>query len=62
MLDEALETALDNFQVGEKLELLDSHFEGYRCLAEVRFRRGEFDEAERLCSKLQNWFRELSPA
>ncbi len=30
--------------------MLYSRFEGHRCLAEVRFRRGEFDEAERLCA------------
>jgi tetratricopeptide (TPR) repeat protein len=51
LLDEALKTALDNFQEGEALGLLYSRFEGHRCLAEVRFRRGEFDEAERLCAE-----------
>ncbi len=50
LLDEALENALDNFQACEKLGLLYSRFEGHRCLAEVHFRRGEFDEAERLCA------------
>lgn len=50
LLDHALETALDNFQAGESLGLLYSRFEAHRCLAEVRFRRGEFDEAERLCA------------
>jgi tetratricopeptide (TPR) repeat protein len=50
LLDEALETALDNFQAGEALGLNYSRFEAHRCLAEVRFRRGEFDEAERLCA------------
>jgi tetratricopeptide (TPR) repeat protein len=50
LLDEALQTALDNFQAVETLGLHYSRFEGYRCLAEVRFRRGEFDETERLCA------------
>jgi hypothetical protein len=50
LLDEALQTALANFQDCESLGLLYSRFEGHRCLAEVRFRRGEFDEAERLCA------------
>jgi hypothetical protein len=49
LLDEALQTALDNFQACETSDLLYSRFEGRRCLAEVRFRRGEFDKAERLC-------------
>ncbi|MCI0665089.1 MAG: AAA family ATPase, partial [Acidobacteria bacterium] len=50
LLDEALQLALDNYQAGETLGLLYSRFEGQRCLAEVRFRRGELDEAERLCA------------
>ena len=51
LLDDALHTALDNFQACETLGLLYSRFEGRRCLAAVRFRRGEFDEAERLCAE-----------
>ncbi len=50
LLDEALQTALDNFQAGETSDLVYTRFEGRRCLAAVRFRRGEFDEAERLCA------------
>jgi hypothetical protein len=50
LLDDALQTALDNYQAGETSDLLYSRFEGRRCLAAVRFRRGEFDEAERLCA------------
>ena len=50
LLDEALQSALDNFEACEKLSLLYSRFEAHRCLAEVRFRRGELDEAERLCT------------
>src|SRR5262245_9819012 len=49
-LDDAWQNALDNFQAGETSDLLYSRFEGRRCLAAVRFRRGEFDEAERLCA------------
>jgi hypothetical protein len=29
---------------------LGDRFEGHRCLAEVRFRRGELDEAEPVCA------------
>ena len=50
LFDEALKIALENFDAGEKLCLIYSRFEGYRCLADVRFRRGELDEAERLCA------------
>src|SRR5262249_16382427 len=50
LLNEALETALHNFRGAENLDLIYSRFEAHRCLAEVRFRRGEFDEAERLCA------------
>jgi tetratricopeptide (TPR) repeat protein len=47
-LDEALETATENLR-NSSPRLLYSHFEALRCLAEVRFRRHELDEAERLC-------------
>ena len=50
LFDEALQLALKNFEAGEKLGLLYTRFEGHRCLAEVRFRRGELEEAERLCA------------
>ncbi|MGH9957002.1 MAG: hypothetical protein ACREBC_07715, partial [Pyrinomonadaceae bacterium] len=50
LFDEALQTALENFAAGESLGLLYSRFEAHRCLAEVRFRRGELDEAESLCA------------
>ncbi len=50
LFDKALQTAIDNFQDEEKLGLLYSRFEAHRCLAQVRFRRGELDEAERLCA------------
>ncbi|MGH9968424.1 MAG: protein kinase domain-containing protein [Pyrinomonadaceae bacterium] len=48
-LDEALKIALENFEQAEPTGLLYSRFESLRCLTEVRFRRGEVDEAERLC-------------
>jgi hypothetical protein len=49
LLDDALQLAIENFEEGENLGLVYSRFEGHRCLAEVRFRRGELDEAERIC-------------
>ena len=33
--------------------LLYSHFEALRCFAEVRFRRGEIEEAEQLCRQAE---------
>ena len=50
LLDEALQTALENREAGEATGLLYSQFEGRRCLAEVRFRRGELAEAETICA------------
>ena len=50
LFDEALQTALENLKASESLGLLYSRFEAHRCLAEVRFRRGELDEAESLCA------------
>ena len=47
--DEALQTATTNLQ-GSSHNLIYTHFEALRCLAEVRFRRNEVDEAERICS------------
>ncbi len=49
--DEALQTALENFEQAEASGLLYSRFEGHRCLAEVRRQRGELDEAEAVCGK-----------
>lgn len=50
LFDEALKVAHENFDLGESMGLLYSRFEAHRCLASVRFRRGELDEAERLCA------------
>jgi eukaryotic-like serine/threonine-protein kinase len=50
LLDQALEFALENFTTGEASGLLYMRFEAHRCLASVRVRRGELDEAERLCA------------
>ncbi|HSQ18922.1 MAG TPA: hypothetical protein VLR92_00975, partial [Blastocatellia bacterium] len=50
LFDEALAVALENFEAGERLGLLYSRFDAHRCLADVRFRRGESGEAERLCA------------
>jgi tetratricopeptide (TPR) repeat protein len=46
--DEALQIAEENFKRSSP-SLLYSHFEALRCFAEVRFRRGEIEEAEQLC-------------
>jgi tetratricopeptide (TPR) repeat protein len=46
--DEALQTASTSLQSSSP-SLLYSHFEALRCLAEVRFRRGELEEAEKVC-------------
>ncbi len=50
LLDEALQMALENFSSAEALALVYSRAEGHRALGHVRFRRGELDEAERLCA------------
>jgi hypothetical protein len=50
LLDQALQVAEENLAIGENLGLLYSRFDAHRCLAEVRVRRGELDEAERLCA------------
>ena len=49
-LDEALKTASDSLQRSSP-NLLYTHFESLRCLAEVYLRRNEFDEAERICQQ-----------
>jgi tetratricopeptide (TPR) repeat protein len=51
-LDEALQTAQENFEQGESLGLIYSRAEARRCLAHVHFRRDELDEAERLCAEI----------
>jgi tetratricopeptide (TPR) repeat protein len=53
-LDEALETAETNLERSSP-SLLYTHFEGLRCLAVVRFRRHELDEAERLCQQAEDF-------
>ena len=47
-LEEALETASDGLQRSSP-NLLYTHFESLRCMAEVHLHRQELDEAERLC-------------
>jgi tetratricopeptide (TPR) repeat protein len=49
LLDLALKNARENFEHAESLGLLFSRAEGHRTLANVHLRRGELDEAERLC-------------
>ncbi len=51
LLDASLQTALENFETSERLGLLYSRFEGFRCLAQVHFHRGEIGEAEGLCAE-----------
>jgi predicted ATPase len=46
--DEALQTAVANLEQSSP-SLLYTHFEALRCLAEVRFRRDELEEAEEVC-------------
>ncbi|HYV10852.1 MAG TPA: protein kinase [Pyrinomonadaceae bacterium] len=46
--DEALQTALTNLEQSSA-SWLYTHFEALRCLAEVRFRRDELEEAEEVC-------------
>ncbi len=50
LLDAALELARENFQADHASTLLYSRFESHRCLASVRFSRGELIEAEQLCA------------
>lgn len=49
-LDEALQVVTENRQQSSP-RLIYSHFEALRCLAHVRFRRQELDEAERVCEE-----------
>jgi len=46
--DEGLQTALANLEQSSA-SLLYTHFEALRCLAEVRLRRDELNEAEAVC-------------
>jgi len=46
--DEALQTALTTLEQSSA-SWLYTHFEALRCLAEVRFRRDELEEAEQVC-------------
>ncbi len=48
--DEALQTAVDNLQRSSP-NLLYTHFESLRCMAEVYRLRNEIDEAERVCQQ-----------
>jgi tetratricopeptide (TPR) repeat protein len=52
LLDQALQTALENFQDGERSGLVYSRLDARRTLAHVRFRRAELDEAERLYAEI----------
>lgn len=48
--DEALKTAADNLKRSSP-NLLYTHFESLRCMAEVHLRRNELDEAEKFCDQ-----------
>ena len=50
--DEALKTATDNLQRSSP-SLLYTHFDSLRCVAEVRFRRNEFEKAEKVCAEAE---------
>jgi len=50
--DEALATARENLANAEALNLIYLRTEGRRCLAHVHFKRGEQDEALRLCEEI----------
>ncbi len=49
LLDHALRLARENFETAESFGLLYSRFESRRCVAHVHWRRGELEEAERVC-------------
>jgi serine/threonine protein kinase len=51
-LDEAFQTARDNYESGEALGLLYSRTEVRRVLAHVHFRNGDLDETLRLCDEI----------
>jgi tetratricopeptide (TPR) repeat protein len=52
LLDKGLQTAQENFEQAESFGLLYSRSDARRCIAHVRFCRGELDEAERLCAEI----------
>ena len=51
-LDQALQMAEENLAQAEPLGLLYSICEARRCLAWIRFRRGELNESERWCAEI----------
>jgi tetratricopeptide (TPR) repeat protein len=50
ILGDALQTALDNLEDAKGLGLMYTSQEAHRCLAYVRFRRGELEDAENECA------------
>lgn len=52
--DEALETASEHLKRSSP-NLIYTHFEALRCLAEVHHLRGELDDAERLCREAEEF-------
>jgi tetratricopeptide (TPR) repeat protein len=59
--DEALEIALDALARADELGLLYMRTEARRCLAHVRYRRRELDEALRLCDEVLELTAGLEP-
>jgi hypothetical protein len=51
LLDKALRIAQENLKQAESTGLVYSRADARRCLAHVRLRRQELDEAERLCAE-----------
>ena len=54
MIDEALQAATETFSQAEELGLIYSRAEARRTLAHVHYRRGDLDDAERLCSEARS--------
>ncbi len=52
--DEALRNATANLQLAPT-NLIYSHFEALRCLAQIRFLRNEFEEAEHVCQQAEEF-------
>src|SRR5215813_13451985 len=58
LFDDALRLALENVQAADRMGVLYSRFDAHRCLADVRFRRGELADAERECATINEFISE----
>jgi tetratricopeptide (TPR) repeat protein len=54
LINEALQAAMETFSQAEDLGLIYSRAEARRTLAHVHYRRGDLDDAERLCSEARS--------